>query len=87
MPYEPVTLGLKFEIRVGTLTARDVVVVTCSKCHARYNVAPHHLFERYHEMRKLIDIEKDFKCKRCGETHDLSWHILRATGPDFPKIA
>jgi len=87
MSYEPVTLGLKFEIRIGNLTARDVLIVTCPSCHARFNVAPHHLFARYHEMRKITDIEKDFKCRRCGETNALTWHIMRAKGPQFPISA
>lgn len=87
MPYEPVTLGLKFAIRVHHLTARDVVVVTCPMCHARFNVAAHHFYARYHELRCLIDIEKDFKCKKCGAKRDLKWHVMRAVGPKFPSVA
>jgi len=29
MPYESLIPGLKFEIRLADLTARDVVIVTC----------------------------------------------------------
>lgn len=87
MSYEPVSLGLKFSIRICNLTARDVLVVTCTACHAQFNVAPHHLHARYHELRKLIDVEKDFKCKRCGADHDLRWHIMRAMGPKYPASA
>ena len=87
MTYEPVLLGLKFEIRVADLTARDVVVVTCGQCHARFNVAPHHFHAKYHEYRKLIDIQKDFRCRRCGANRDLHWYIMRACGPQFPSVA
>ncbi|MEH6648355.1 hypothetical protein, partial [Sulfitobacter sp.] len=41
MPYAPSILGLKFEIRIADLTARDVVIVTCPACHWSANVAPH----------------------------------------------
>ena len=84
MTYEPVSLGLKFSIRIHDLTARDVVVVTCTGCHAKFNVAPHHLHARYHEFKKLLEVEKDFKCKRCGATEGLRWHIMRAVGPRYP---
>lgn len=87
MSYEPVTLGLKFSVRIIDLTARDVVVVTCGQCHAQFNVAPHHFLAKYHEHRKLIDIEKDFRCKRCGAVRDLHWHVMRARGPQFPSVA
>ena len=46
MPYEPVTLGLKFAIRVHHLTARDVLVVNCPACHKAYWVATYILYER-----------------------------------------
>ncbi|MDX8348560.1 hypothetical protein SLH49_11230 [Cognatiyoonia sp. IB215446] len=87
MPYEPVTMGLKFQNRVRDLTSRDVLVVTCPVCHAKFNVAPHHLFARYHEYQKLMDIERDFKCRRCGQEDDFFWHIMRAVGPQFPASA
>lgn len=86
MSYEPVTLGLKFAITVSDLTARDVVVIICQDCHKRWSVAPHAFFARYHPHRKLLDIEKDMKCKRCG-CRQMSWYIMRAQGPEFPKLA
>ena len=87
MPYQPVTLGLKFNIRIVDLTARDVVVVICPACHWTTNVAPHVLYSRYHELRRLIDVEADMKCKRCSEKGELHWRIERAIGPEFPRSA
>jgi len=87
MPYQPVILGLKFNIRIVDLTARDVMIVTCPACHWTASVAPHVLHARYHEMRKLIDIEADMKCKRCGAKGVLYWRIERAMGPKFPRSA
>jgi hypothetical protein len=88
MPYESLILGLKFEVRVGDLTARDCLVVTCEKCHHRYNVAPHVLLSRYNEMRKITEIAKhDMKCKRCSNVGQMSWHVMRARGPEFPRSA
>lgn len=87
MPYQPVILGLKFNIRIVDLTSRDVMIVTCPACHWTASVAPHVLHARYHEMRKLIHVEADMKCKRCGAKGGLYWRIERAVGPEFPRSA
>jgi hypothetical protein len=87
MPYEPVTLGFKFAIRLKQLTARDVLVVTCPACHKSYFVAPHILLERYHEHRPIESFASDFVCKRCGNRQDMSWRIDRAVGPEFSRSA
>ena len=87
MPFEPVTLGLKFAVRVHHLTARDVLVVTCPACHKAYWVAPYILYERFHEYLPLEVMAKEFVCKRCGNKRDMSWRIERATGPEFPRSA
>jgi hypothetical protein len=87
MSYAPVTLGLKFQIRVRDLTGRDVVVVTCPACHWSANVAPHVLYDRFHEHVRLVEVEREFLCKRCGVKGGLRWRIERARGPEFPKLA
>jgi len=87
MPYEPMILGLKFEIRIADLTARDVLIVTCPACRWTANVAPHVLHSRYHEMRKLIHVQADMKCKRCGAQGILHSRIKRAVGPEYPRSA
>ncbi|MEQ3728100.1 MAG: hypothetical protein ABNH38_11885 [Tateyamaria sp.] len=87
MPYGPLTLGLKFEIRLADLIARDVVIVTCPACHWSTNVAPHVLHSRNHEMRKLMHVQADMMCKRCGAVGGLHWRIERAIGPEFPRSA
>jgi len=84
MPYEPVTLGLKFAIRVHHLTARDVLVVTCPACQKAYWVPTHVLYERFHEHLPIERIAEEFRCKRCGNSMDLSWRVERATGPEYP---
>ena len=81
MPYESIVLGLKFQIRVRDLTARDVLVTTCKQCHRKWNVAPHHLYAKYHQMMPILDVEKDMRCKSCG-SRDFAWHIMRAVGPE-----
>ena len=87
MPYESVTLGFKFAVRVKNLTGRDVLVVTCPACHKSYWVAPHVLYARYHEYQPLEVVAKDLRCKRCGNKREMSWRIERATGPEFPRSA
>jgi hypothetical protein len=73
MPYEPVILDLKFAIRVHDLTGPDVLVVTCPDCHKIFNVAPHVIYARFHKHMPLIDVAKQFKCKRCGNKKVLDW--------------
>ncbi|MFQ6550517.1 hypothetical protein AADZ90_021450 [Aestuariibius sp. 2305UL40-4] len=85
--YEPVQIGLKFEVRVEHLTARDALISTCRQCHKRFTVAPHVLFARYHPGRRLIDVCKEMRCRRCGNAGDFSWYVVRAKGPEFPRIA
>jgi len=87
MPYEPVTIGLKFQIRVEDLTARDAMIVVCPHCHAKFTVAPHVLHERYHPLKRLVEVENDLTCKSCKADEDLRWHIVRAKGPEWPRSA
>lgn len=87
MPYESVNQGFVYDVRVENLTGRDVVVFTCSDCHARFNVAPHALYARYHPLRRLIDIKDDFHCRRCGKRGDGKWYVMRAVGPEWPRSA
>ena len=87
MPYQPVTLGLKFAIKVHDLTGQDVLVVTCPACHMVFMVAPHVLYARFHKYVAINDVAKEFKCKRCGHDRDLAWRIERAVGPEFPRSA
>ena len=87
MPYEPVATGLKFQIRVRDLTARDVVVVTCPACHWKCNVAPHVFYERFNEMQRMIRVAEQMKCRRCGNRKDMAWRIERAVGPMGPRSA
>ncbi len=87
VPYEHLTLGLKFNFRVGQLTGRDVLVVTCEECHWTSNVAPHVLYARYHDYTKVMQVQRDMVCKKCGRKGDLAWRVERATGPEWPKLA
>ena len=87
MPYEPNNRGMKYDVHVEDLTGRDVVVFTCPNCHAQFNVAPHSLYARYHPLRRLTDIKQDFHCKRCGHRGEGKWYVMRAVGPEFPRVA
>ena len=78
MPYRPVTLGLKFNIRLSDLTAADVVRMTCPRCTHRYSVAPHILLERFPSHLKIQDLEKQMKCKRCDYKGSMRWTVERA---------
>ena len=67
MPYQPLTLGLKFKIAVADLTAADVMVVCCGGCGWRCRVGAHTLISRYRLSVRLVEVERDLRCRRCGK--------------------
>jgi len=85
VPYEPLTLGLKFNTRVSDLTARDVLVVVCRFCGKEYRIAPHQLHAKYREMTPLYTLEKSFQCKVCGTKGSMRWYLERAVSEDYPR--
>ncbi|MFQ6554096.1 hypothetical protein AAD018_017270 [Aestuariibius insulae] len=85
--YETVQLGLKFEVRLESLTVRDAVIATCPSCHKRFTIAPHTLYARYHPLTPVLTIARDMKCRRCGCSGEFGWYIVRAKGPEYPRPA
>lgn len=81
MPYTPVTLGLRFNIRLSDLTAADVLRVTSPRCGKRHDVAPHALLARFSLSTRLVDIEAKMRCKGCPYVGPMRWQIERATPP------
>jgi hypothetical protein len=53
MPFEPVTLGLKFAVRVRHLTARDVLVFTYPACHKAILKQRERIKRKNFETRRL----------------------------------
>ena len=86
MPYQPLVLGLRFKITVADLEASDLMVLRCSACGWGCRVAPHVLIDRYRVTTRLIDLERDLRCRRCGGRGNLGWHLERAVPPEFPRI-
>ena len=66
MPYEPAILGFKFSVRIRKLTGRDGVLVVCPACHKRYHLAPHVIYERFHDHLPLEQVSKEMRFKQCG---------------------
>ncbi|WP_217358691.1 hypothetical protein [Thalassococcus sp. S3] len=49
---------------------------------------PYKLLERFHAYHRIDPaISGTFKCTRCGFDREPYWHIMRAVGPEYPRIA
>ena len=81
MPLHPVTLGLKFAVRISTLTPADVVEVVCGQCGHRHMVAPYQLILRFPLHTRLIDLPARFRCRSCRAEGGGRIAVYRAEPP------
>ena len=81
MPYRSHIHGLKFQIRLSHLEAMDVLRIRCPKCGHLFSVAPHELLARFPAFLRIIDLEKNMRCKKCPHRGSMGWHIERAYPP------
>lgn len=79
MPFEPVSQGFRFAIRVSDLQATDYVLFTCKLCRARQKVPPWMFHAVLPSSYKLIDLQPRMRCRVCGSKGMSDWSIWRAT--------
>lgn len=77
MPYERVTLGPAYAVRLSDLAATDALVTECMKCGRSWRVPPHHLYAKYRAHTWIRDIVFFFRCTNCG-FDSCTWHTERA---------
>lgn len=73
----PVTLGAKWNVRVGDLCAWHKLQIKCFQCDSKAWLYPDKLKGRYPDYSKLIDLERKFRCTKCGNVHCNSWQVYQ----------
>ena len=81
MPYERVTRGPRYAIRVEDLQATDALEVWCLHCGRRGLVAPHRLHERFRGYERLVHVASMMICRGCRRRAGLEWAIVQARPP------
>lgn len=85
MALHPKSLSFKFDIRLEHLGAADAVETFCSKCAARFVVAPYQLHNRFDASKHLNAIAERFVCPKCGWRASVGnrarWALLTARPP------
>ncbi|WP_217621335.1 hypothetical protein [Phaeobacter piscinae] len=76
MPYEKITLGPAYAVRLRDLQASDVLKTRCSCCDAEWSVPPHRLFAKYRKHTTIKEIAFFFVCTKC-RSQTCYWHVER----------
>jgi hypothetical protein len=63
MPWQPLTLGLKFQVRVADLQAADFMERRCPQCGEVTRISPWHLHALFPAHVRLVDVEGRMKCR------------------------
>ena len=81
MPWQPITLGLKFQVRVADLEATDFMERRCPRCGTVTRIAPWHLHALFPAHARLMDVEARMRCRNCGRVGSQPWSLWRAYPP------
>lgn len=73
----PEAIGPKYALRIHDLRNWHVLQVTCWKCGHLSLVYPSRLRQRWSGYERLMDIERKFRCTKCGNRHDNAWQVFR----------
>lgn len=81
IPWQPLTLGLKFQIRIADLEATDFMERRCPQCRTITRISPWHLHALFPAHARLVDLEAKMTCRQCGTTGPQPWSLWRAHPP------
>ena len=81
MPWEPLVLGLKFNIRIADLEATDFMERVCPQCREITRLATWQLHALFPRHRRLVDLEREMRCRKCGYRGKQAWCLWRAHPP------
>lgn len=70
-------LGPKYGVTLDALRSWHVVRVRCLKCDHEGDVNPATLKRRWPKYTTLSFLEKQFRCRACGNRHGNSWTVMR----------
>ena len=71
-----VTIGPRYQVRLGDLRQWHLLEVTCLKCRHKGDIQPDILRRRLSDHTRLVDIEGRFACKACGNRYENSWRVM-----------
>ena len=74
---QPVTLGPKYQVRVGDLREWHVLQVTCWQCGHSSEIYAARLKKRWSDYERLIDLEARLRCVKCRNKDGNSWQVYR----------
>lgn len=78
MPWEPLILGLKFNIRIADLEATDFMDRVCPQCREVTRLATWQLHALFPSYTRLVEIEDRMHCRKCGHRGKQAWSLWRA---------
>jgi phage FluMu protein Com len=81
MPWQPLILGLKFQVRIANLQATDFLERRCPQCATTTRISSWHLHALFPAHARLVDIESRMRCRRCGRVGPQPWRLWRAHPP------
>lgn len=78
MALHPRSLGFRFSARIEDLRVSDALELSCKACGHKYLLAPYQLLERFTPNKHLNELEKNFRCKKCGASSCGRWNVMQA---------
>jgi len=75
--YEPVTLGMKFAVRIGDLEDSDGLHITCWKCGHDAVIPAAVLKWRFDANDRILQLEHRLPCGKCRNRDLNHWQTVR----------
>ncbi len=70
------SIGPRYQLRLEDLRDWHVIEVTCGRCGRQGVVYPASLQRRLKGYIRLIDLERRYACKTCGNRTGNTWRVL-----------
>ena len=71
-----ISLGPRYQVRLEDLRDWHVLEVTCGRCGREGVVYPSHLRRRLPGYTRLLELEKRFACRACGNRTYNTWRVM-----------
>lgn len=81
VPWQPLVLGLKLQVRIADLETTDFLERRCPQCTTVTRISPWHLHALFPAHVRLVDIEGRMRCRKCGRVGPQPWSLWRAYPP------
>lgn len=74
---QEVDLRPKYQVALSDLQGWHRIALGCFQCQHTATLYPGTLRRRFYPRTRIIDIERRFKCTRCGARGKADWSIVR----------